>query len=328
MRLGKLALVLGLGLLAAGPALAQPGGGGFGGFGGFGGGGLVNMIGFNKGLQDELKIDADQLKSLTDALAKVRSDDSLKEAYATQRDRQAKAEDRAAANKKINEANEKAVASVLKEAQVKRLHQIENQQAGIGMFNKEEVKTALKLTDAQHEKIDEINKELQKDLRELSPMGGKPGGGGGFPGGGFGGFGDPETQKKRQGLQKEALDNVVKLLKGEQKTTYKDLTGEAFELTFAGPGGGGFGGPGGGGFGGFGGRATPPGTILSTATQDTLKLTADQKKELEVIQKEVDAKLAKLLTADQLKQMKDMATPRGPGGGGRPGGPPGGNPNP
>jgi Spy/CpxP family protein refolding chaperone len=308
MRLGKLAMVVGLGLLAAGPALAQPGPGGFG---GFGGGGLTGMISVNKGLQDELKIDADQLKSLNEALGKVREE---------MRDEMAKLfggsqEERTAIMKKMNDANTKAVASVLKPEQVKRLHQIENQQAGVGMFSKEDVQKTLKLTDTQKEKIDEINKDLQKELRDLNPMGGKPGGG-------FGGFGgDPETQKKRQGLQKEALDNVVKLLKGEQKTAYKDLTGEPFELTFAGFGGG----PGGGGFGGFGGRSTPPGTIFSTATQDALKLTAEQKKELEVLQKELDAKLAKLLTAEQLKQMKDMATPRPPGGG-RPG--PGGNPNP
>ena len=89
------------------------------------------------------------------------------------------------------------------------------------------------------------------------------------------------------------------------------------------PGGfpGGFpGGPPGGFPGGFpGGPFTPPqpGQVLTTGQQDQLKLTAKQKKELEALQKEVDAKLAKLLTTEQQQQLKDMR--KGPGGFGPPG---------
>ena len=112
----------------------------------------------------------------------------------------------------------------------------------------------------------------------------------------------------------------------EQKTTYKDLTGEPFDmpggaLAFGGGfgGGGGFGQPGGGGFGGgfggFGGGGQP-GTVLTTNVQDQLKLTEEQKKELEAIQKDVDAKLEKMLTEEQRKQLKDLRD-RQPGRGGR-----------
>jgi len=88
---------------------------------------------------------------------------------------------------------------------------------------------------------------------------------------------------------------------------------------------GGFpGGPPGGFPGGFPGGpvAFPqPGQILSGMHQDQLKLTGKQKKELEALQKEVDAKLAKLLTTDQNKQLQDMRKgPGGPGGFGAPGG--------
>jgi hypothetical protein len=61
-----------------------------------------------------------------------------------------------------------------------------------------------------------------------------------------------------------------------------------------------------------------------------LRLTADQKKQLDELQKKVDARLAEILTDEQKKQMKEM--PRGfgpggfPGGPGRPPGPPGGPP--
>lgn len=79
------------------------------------------------------------------------------------------------------------------------------------------------------------------------------------------------------------------------------------------------------GFPGFG-RMAPakPGTVLSPAIQDFLKISAEQKKELDELQKMVDERLAKILTADQLKQLKEMGE-RGPGGFGRPGfGGPGG----
>jgi poly(3-hydroxybutyrate) depolymerase len=78
--------------------------------------------------------------------------------------------------------------------------------------------------------------------------------------------------------------------------------------------GGGFGGSGTGRPGGFG---TPPGTVLSSRVQDDLKLTDEQKKKIEEIQKEVDAQIQKVLTEEQNKQLKDLkeSTGRGPGGG-------------
>src|SRR6185312_1161595 len=77
-----------------------------------------------------------------------------------------------------------------------------------------------------------------------------------------------------------------------------------------GPGRGAPGGPGG--RGGFG-PPPQPGQVLPARLQDDLKLTDDQKKQVADLQSEVDTKLAKILTADQLKQMKQMRG-RGPGG--------------
>lgn len=81
-------------------------------------------------------------------------------------------------------------------------------------------------------------------------------------------------------------------------------------------GGPGMGGPGG----GF--RPPPPGEILPLPLQNLLQLTDAQKKELEALQKEADAKLDKVLTEEQRKQFKEMKD-RGPGGFGPPGGGPG-----
>lgn len=74
----------------------------------------------------------------------------------------------------------------------------------------------------------------------------------------------------------------------------------------------------GGGFGkGVGGPAI--GQILPAFLQEMLKMTDAQKKDLEALQKDVDAKLDKILTDDQKKQLKDLREGKG-GFGGGPGG--------
>jgi hypothetical protein len=95
-----------------------------------------------------------------------------------------------------------------------------------------------------------------------------------------------------------------------------------------GPGPGGPGGPGGRGQGGPGGFGGPPqpGQIMPPRMQEMLKLTDDQKKAIAELQKEVDAKLAKILTDDQKKQLKEMRNRRPPRRDNGPDGPPGGGP--
>ena len=101
----------------------------------------------------------------------------------------------------------------------------------------------------------------------------------------------------------------------------------AKQMAARGLGGGGFGGGGpgapGGGPGGPG-FGPPPmvGQILPEFVQESLELTPRQKKMLEVLQADVDKRLAKILTDEQRKQIEEMQT-RGPGG---PGAPVGGQP--
>ena len=78
------------------------------------------------------------------------------------------------------------------------------------------------------------------------------------------------------------------------------------------------GGPGGGprGFGGPGGPPQP-GQILPPMLRQRLAITPQQEKEIDALQKEVDAKLEKLLNAEQRQQLKEMRE-RGPGGFGPP----------
>jgi hypothetical protein len=82
-----------------------------------------------------------------------------------------------------------------------------------------------------------------------------------------------------------------------------------------GPGGRGPGGPGG--RGGFGGP--PIGQVLPTFVRDQLEITDAQRKQIDDLQREVDEKLAKILTDEQRKQLQEIKD-RGPGRGG-PGGP-------
>ncbi len=90
-----------------------------------------------------------------------------------------------------------------------------------------------------------------------------------------------------------------------------------------GGGPGGFGGGPGGGPGMMGGPPPPrPGEILSPGLMDRLKLTSDQKSQIDALQKDVNAQLAKILNDDQKAQLREIRQ-RGPG---RPGGPSGGGP--
>lgn len=71
-----------------------------------------------------------------------------------------------------------------------------------------------------------------------------------------------------------------------------------------------------------------PGQVMPPFLRDLLKMSDEQKKQLDELQKDVDAKLGKILNDDQKKLLDDMKKMRGPGGFGPPPGfgPPGGFP--
>ncbi len=86
----------------------------------------------------------------------------------------------------------------------------------------------------------------------------------------------------------------------------------------------GFGGPG-----GMMGGPPRPGEVLPPMLQQRLRLSPEQKAQLAELQKEVDARLAKILDDEQraqLEQMRNRGPGRPPGGRGGPGGPPPGGP--
>lgn len=79
------------------------------------------------------------------------------------------------------------------------------------------------------------------------------------------------------------------------------------------------------------GRAFHPGQLLPQPLQDELKLTDEQRQKIDELQKETDSRLAKILTEDQQRQLREIRergpgdfgppSERGPREGGRPGGP-------
>ncbi|MGH7138802.1 MAG: aryl-sulfate sulfotransferase, partial [Pirellulales bacterium] len=199
----------------------------------------------------------------------------------------------------------------------------------------------LKFTDAQKKDLAALQKDVDGKLEKLLDdeqrkqtksgfaFGGPPPGAGG-PGGpppGGGPFGAPpqpgqllpalvrgalkltEEQKEQlDAFQTQVDERFATLLSEEQQKQLKEARGVA--------------------------SMAPPGQLVSNTLQARLKLTADQKNQLQALQKEADAKIAALLSDEQKKQLKDVQAnpPRGgafaggPGGAGpgQPSGPPGG----
>src|SRR5581483_1967092 len=119
-------------------------------------------------------------------------------------DRQATPEERAEKTKKILSDN-------LKEDQIKRLNQIMWQREGSGRaIGNADVQTALKLDDAQKEKIKGIRDESQKAIRDL----GRP---------------SADNRTKITELRKKANDDIAAVLTDDQKKAWKDLQGEEFK---------------------------------------------------------------------------------------------------
>jgi hypothetical protein len=106
----------------------------------------------------------------------------------------------------------------------------------------------------------------------------------------------PDQKKQLEAAEKETGEKLEKLLTDEQKKDFKENPPGFDEFP-------------------------PAGRLMSTAIQDRLKLSNEQKKELVEMQKAVDEKLDSILNDEQKKQLKQMQEipPFRPGGGPRPG---------
>lgn len=217
----KVCVVAAVAAFVVAPALAQqPGRGGFGPM-------RLDQLLTNKSVQEELKLDKDQIAKITDVNKKFQEDN--KDALATLRNFQASREERAEATKKVTEAATKAFGDTVKAEQMKRVKQIQLQQqiriGGPAVYTNEEIAKALKLTDEQKEKIKTLADDLRKDREKL-----------------FADVGNDmakrrEANQKFQEISKEATEKVQKTLTDEQKKSLKEMQGEPFEIRFERPGG-------------------------------------------------------------------------------------------
>ena len=188
----KTAIAFGMVALMAGTASAQQGRGGFG--GGFGGGGPIGLLN-NPGVQKELKLDEAQIEKAGELSTETREQMmGLREQIGNLQGPEAFTKMQEL-SKPINEAALKTAGEILKPEQLKRLHQIEIQQRG----------PAGALADA----------EIAKKLKVTS----------------FGQDRQAATQKI-QALRTETNAKVVALMSEEQLKSWKELTGEPFEVTF------------------------------------------------------------------------------------------------
>jgi hypothetical protein len=206
----KLALAFAVVVSVAAPARAQPPGS-------FGPGRMTGgwtML-RNKSVQHEIRATPEQARRL-DAL--------FKEMQAKGRDEATKArevapEDRGARFLEFQRGQQgllrKGLADILKPEQVKRFDQIDVQQAGVGAFAMPRVARALRLTDDQKGQLQKINQEMFSGMRGA--------------GGDFQKDTRPPADKVAE-ARAWGLAKSIAVLTDDQKATWRDLTGEPFDL--------------------------------------------------------------------------------------------------
>ena len=211
MRLfGKFVLGLGLVALLSPAALAQGGRGGFGG----GGGGPAGLLS-NKSVQQELKLDADQITKASKWAEEQRArftEASQKYADLSEDERRTKMQE---LRRTANEESHKAVTAMLKPEQTKRFKQIVFQARGIDNLTDPEVAKALKVTDEQAEKVKALMDDQRGQTREAMQASN----------------GDRQAAaEKFVAIRKETNAKAMALMSADQKMMYKEMAGEPFEM--------------------------------------------------------------------------------------------------
>jgi hypothetical protein len=222
--ISKVGMVLGVAGLLAVPALAQQRQQGQQGRGGQGfGGGLIAGLIESVAVQQELKLDNEQVEKAKAAVDKVREKHSADRAKLQDLSQEERREKSRAINQAVSEETRKALADVLKPEQIKRFKQIELQRRGGEAFTQPEVQQALKLTGDQKEKIKTIAADGAQETRELFQSQGNVG---------QGEANRVEMQKKVTALNKATVEKVSAVLTSDQKQTWKAMIGQPFEVQF------------------------------------------------------------------------------------------------
>lgn len=183
----------------------------------------------NEDLQKDLKVTDDQKKSLKEVMDKA-ADIAKKRAElftGGQPDREKMTELQTASTKLTEEAKT-ATDKAFTDDQKKRIKQIDVQRMGFAAFANEDVVKAMKFTDDQKAKLKTVSEEYTKARADLQKEYGLGGGGGARP------MIDAEKMaeytKKSTALSTETMDKAKKELTDDQKKTWTELTGAAFDL--------------------------------------------------------------------------------------------------
>jgi hypothetical protein len=212
---GRLAIALGAVAALSAPALAQrPGGFGMG----MGGGGAMLMS--NKSVQQELKLDASQTEKMNkyaeETMAKRREQFQGLQDLPQEKRREKMQE----MMKTANEENQKAIKEILKPEQVTRFNQIELQSRRFAAFADPAVREKMRFTEEQASQIRSLSESFQSEAQEIRQN----------TQGDF-----AEMRKQMDALNKAKMDKVTALLTADQKKTWKEMTGEPFEVKFEPP---------------------------------------------------------------------------------------------
>ena len=205
----KAAFAFGLVAVLSGPVMAQ-------GRGGFGGGGPAGLLG-NPSVQKELKLDESQIEKSTALAAATREKMMGLRDQLTDLQGQERMTKQAELAKPINEEALKTASAFLKPEQVKRLHQIELQQRGANALTDPAIAKKLSVTEEQTAKVKTILADQQSEMQEIRSAAGND---------------FQAAMPKIQALRKETNTKVMALMTDDQKKTWKEMTGEPFEITY------------------------------------------------------------------------------------------------
>ena len=211
------AAVLVMGSMTAACAQRGQGGGRFGGgFGQRGGGFAILMI---AEVRQELKMTDAQIAKFQAKQDEVNN--ARREIMQSAGNfREMSPEDRQKVMAKIQEVQDKAIAEVLDETQLKRYKQLVLQQEGPMAASRKEVADALKLTEDQRKQIAAIQQAVRQEMMQSFQSLGQ-------------GAAPEDIQKlmaKNQENQAKAGEKVLALFTDAQKATWKELTGAPFKF--------------------------------------------------------------------------------------------------
>ena len=176
-----------------------------------------------KSVQEELKLNVDQIKKIMDIPQKVQ--DKRQKELQDLENELVNEEPRTKFLKlhemrqKIADEAQKGQEDILNGDQKKRFKEIQLQVGGVQAFQHEELQKTLNLTNVQKDAIRTINSDYVEKMREISRPGARRGRGQA-----------EENDKNMAALQKDSVNKVLATLSDDQKTKYKEMIGAPFEF--------------------------------------------------------------------------------------------------